>query len=192
MIIAIVARTLVLHVLTCRRCPWATEDDPCTLTQQAVHKHATGKPGGTGHNCNVMLHHPSRLHMGCPAQALPTVHDLVSEWNEISYPPTAVTTRVGGTMTPSEQAAVESRIAALEDEARRPSLCAFSGLLSVRHGQSFSSFAWRSLVAILPGLDQRGGMRSAVLQGTPSLSGLAVQCLQKPLLSLKATVNADG
>lgn len=48
----------------------------------------------------------------------------VCESRDVSYPPTAVTTRVEGTMTPSEQAAVEARIAALEVEARRlPSCC---------------------------------------------------------------------
>lgn len=109
-------------MLSCRRCPWATNDDDPgndkfnqheALVQQGGGKlprnHTHGIIGSDG-----LRHQLRRIDYPAPPSS---VNYSAYDGRDVSYPPTAVTTRVEGSMTPSEQAAVEARIAALESEA---------------------------------------------------------------------------
>lgn len=128
---AIATHTVIVSLsrgvcLLCRHCPWATSEDAYgSSTQKAnqqgsLSKHVGGKLNGAYLHRHILPN--GQRPMACPIPP-GSVNYSVCESRDISYPPTAVTTRVEGTMTPSEQAEVEARITALEAEARRMPSC---------------------------------------------------------------------
>eukprot|EP00892_Ulva_mutabilis_P007356 jgi/Ulvmu1/4993/UM021_0010.1 len=104
-----------------RLCPWATNDDDLSAKSDHQARDARNARGlsrmsiideSRSAGCRNRLHVPPTFSPLPPS----TANSCALAPGELSYPPTAVTTRVEGSMTPSEQAAFEARIAALEAE----------------------------------------------------------------------------
>lgn len=111
---------IIEECLSHRKCPWATSDDEMATKgcHERWHLHSSNGKIRDSNARPSMLNGSDKQRLGLKHTPAPpsTVNSCISAINEPSYPPTAVTTRVEGSMTPSEQAAVEARISALEAE----------------------------------------------------------------------------